>query len=96
MVCRVMLRGSFYQATRGYEEKNEFIVLEQYPSIGSGNNTGGYSWIDTFQIKAAIIQKGLTALEGEIKKGTDERLKDSLIDVNQSIIDTKSGYSGKL
>ena len=69
-------------------KKNDFISIHPYPGISSGNNTNGYLWIDTIPIMACLNQKGHEALEKERNKGSDEKLRDSMFEVNQSIQQT--------
>lgn len=65
-----------------------WIDVSQYTPLGSGNDSNGYTWIDTVHINASIKAKGIEALETELKKGDAERLTDSILALNQSTMDT--------
>ena len=86
------VREASSQIYRLLEEmkKDELIALEQYTSLGSGNDTNGYTWLDQIQIKASIKQHGIDILEKELNKGTEQRLQESIIETNQSIRDANS------
>lgn len=70
-------------------QKGELIEFRQY-SIGGGNNTNGYSWLDTVQIQASITQKGKDAIDSEIAKGETARLIESTILTNESVRETNT------
>lgn len=68
---------------------NGLIIVQDY-TIGSGNQTNGFSWIDIIQIKASITQTGKTALDIEYAKVETSRLLESSITTNKSIIEANS------
>jgi hypothetical protein len=78
--------GQINRLLEGMKEDG-FILVQQYTSIGSGNETNGYTWLDVVHIKASVKQKGLDALDEEINKGTATRLEESIIETNQSVRD---------
>ena len=70
-------------------EKGELIEKKDY-SIGVGNRTNGYTWIDTEQILVALTKKGKDAIDLENSKGETARLMESTILTNQSVRETNT------
>ena len=68
----------------------ELISPNPYPSIGMGNVANGYSWIDQQPVYVHLRQKGLEALEAEKNKGIEDRLRQSMIETNESILATNT------
>lgn len=68
----------------------ELITPLPYPSIGSGNEVNGYTWIDDQPVNVHLRPKGLEALEREKNKGTEKRLQESMIETNESILATNA------
>lgn len=65
-----------------------WIEVPQYVSLGSGNDSNGYTWLDIVHINASITSKGIEKLEEELNKPDSERLTESIIEANQSNMQT--------
>lgn len=64
------------------------LIKAEEPSIGGGNTSTGYRWIDKTPLHASITDKGISAIDAEVSKGSEQRLQESMIEVNKSIIET--------
>ena len=74
----------------------ELITPLPYPSIGSGNEANGYAWIDNQPVNVHLRPKGLEALEAENNKGVEQRLRESMIETNESILATNILQQGNI
>jgi len=78
--------GNVSALLRGMQKSN--LIEYRDFSLGSGNKTGGVSWLDTTPINATLTQYGKEAFDNEINKGETKRLTESTIETNQSVRDT--------
>lgn len=62
------------------------INYNRLEGICTGNTTGGYSWIDIVPVVVSLIQGGVDKWEAEKSKGTEERLRESMLEVNNSTL----------
>lgn len=69
-------------------KRDGHILVSNYTPLGSGNESNGYTWIDSVKILASITHGGLEALEKESSKGSESRLHESIMASNQSNIET--------
>ncbi len=66
---------------------HEGLIHVQPFSIGAGNTTSGFAWIDKTPIEAAIKRKGIEEVDKEISKSEPDKMTESIIETNKSIRD---------